>query len=218
MKKRGRPRWNIEKWRRSFDARYGEGMAARLEKRLKGLEPFAAIGGDFGLSHQRVQQITALLYPNHERQWRKRARKMERELSKDTPATRAIKYLAARGVKAELVIRRSKDRTRALRKTITVGGLTLQIRELSYVWKTGRQGKRLYYPFVAPAGEADFVLARRMDRWFVFPRWILGLAGTVHYLRDKKRPLYHNIKPRIDWWKYENATHLLRKRKRPKAA
>lgn len=67
---------------------------------------------------------------------------------------------------------------------------------------------------------ADFAVITQKVPGFPERFFIIPTADLLKILRDKKRksfylplgrlPVYRNRRPRIDWWQYENAWHLLK--------
>lgn len=72
---------------------------------------------------------------------------------------------------------------------------------------------------------ADFLIIQTKIENYPTQFWIIPVADCLEIFNDKitsgaksvafylpveKLPVYRNIKPKVDWWKYENAWHLLR--------
>jgi|GEM_PF-6546447 len=74
----------------------------------------------------------------------------------------------------------------------------------------------ILFTSVAEFDEHLFVMPSSTLREVVFGNDPTAMAKTI-YLPTEKLPIYNNQRPRIDWWEYEEAWHLLPPKQDPPA-
>lgn len=108
-------------------------------------------------------------------------------------------------------------------RTILLNGKRCCISCIVNKWRPSPRGHRFFAHAgfsVAKLSQHDFLIIKTAvvdysERYFIIPTAeIFRYSGSSWrrylYLPLKKLPVYNNHRPKIDWWQYENAWHLLK--------
>lgn len=187
------------------------------------------IAHTLGISHQRVHQIynkyvrnqyckgltiTELQGPT--------VRVRQKRVTPIDPSLKVVAMYARRaGVKVEGVWQLNNTYSK---KYLLLNGVKCLVSVTRRLTKTSSMTKRLYYtrsvslkllretPFLVVLGAAKGY----EPNCYVIPCDQVLEAYSAKgpylqvYLPTKREPLYNNMKPRLDWWQYHNAWHLLK--------
>lgn len=147
--------------------------------------------------------------------------------SRELPTDGAIKEVAEAAVKKGLTFEKEQIKGRSFpvfrKRVLWLNYKRCLVRLATEKWSP-RGTKRFYIPIWWSKNylkSADFaVIVQKVlgypERFFIAPTVdlleIWGDKKTIgsFYIPLEKLPVYQNIRPRIDWWQYENAWHLLK--------
>ena len=114
------------------------------------------------------------------------------------------------------------DTGRPSNKTILINEKKCRILFVSRAWRTPSHSGRLLTHLQISSqilNQTDFIIVYQkisdIKRFFVMSAHILQVySGAIKsfYLPIEKLPAYRSHPPKVDWWQYENAWHLLKNR------
>lgn len=112
--------------------------------------------------------------------------------------------------------------------SVRINNKLCQLHKVTKVFKSSPRAKRFYahvHISVNSARTAEFIIVQTKIENYPIRFWIIPAAEFLKIFNDKitsgvkyiwlylpveKLPVYRNMKPKTDWWKYENAWYLLR--------
>jgi len=113
-----------------------------------------------------------------------------------------------------------RDRTGFSKIKLSINGCLVKIARIK---RQRRIGKRIYFPLFLHIGSTikatEFVIGvvgeESRPKIYIIPIKILlelsrGRSSFHIFIPTEKLPPYHNIRPRVDWWQYLDAWHLLK--------
>lgn len=199
---------------------------------------FADIAREFGITRERVRQIYqqyfTRVFPN--RSGGRVRRKLcalktnavrKGDFSSGVPQllTRIAEIVCSRGYVCNKIPKGIKGNYIAAFKTssLSINGKICGVHCLMNEYRTPRR-KSKYTLFLlrrTSVEKYDFLIILRQietnEQWFVVPvpvllgSWDTAKKKKTFYIRDKKIPVYHNRYPKIEFWDYLDAWHLLQK-------
>lgn len=153
---------------------------------------------------------------------RQRARQAREEVVRELPTDTVLRVVALAAEKAGLTVRQVASGDWLRQRALQIQEHLCRVHHCVSMVGPPKDPHAIHVKtdFLRPSGApyAAYVVYAavpgRRRRFFVVPRYVVNRmpqhGDYVHaWIPLERRPVYHNIRPRVDWLRYENAWHLL---------